>query len=77
MIHDAHEEARRDIRIDSWVRILPFACAACRHLVGYMGRVNDIWGYRNDQLMVYIPRINRVVDLHIDRVMLCHSGAKR
>jgi hypothetical protein len=78
MILDVPEMMRRqDIRIGSWVRILPFDCASTRHLVGYMGLVADIWGCRNDQLMVYIPRHGSTKPFHISRVMLCHSGAKR
>jgi hypothetical protein len=42
-----------------------------------MGLVADIWGCRNDQLMVYIPRHGSTEPFHISRVMLCHSGAKR
>jgi hypothetical protein len=66
----------RSIRYNSWVRFLPDVCMVERDLAGYMGQVHDIWGNRNDQVMVYIPRLGRLENVHVESLMLCCSGAK-
>lgn len=70
------EEQRRNIRITSWVRILPDDITMKMKLAGRMARVEDIWGPHNDQLMLDISGCGLPTNLHINRVMLCHGGAK-